>query len=113
MTNQREDAQSGLWDLEVEDPELEAACAFLNRSDVKETLRKANEASTLRREKVKALEARLIEKVTEPIFEASGARVRAGEYVLTVKRRSGGGFEVPQWDSVGVTSVTGAATVDG
>lgn len=107
MTNQREDGQSGFFEHVVTDDELEAACAKIADDDLRETVKGYEAAVTLRREKVRAMKDILIDKFGEGVFE-TGARIRVGRYVLTVKNRTGGGFEMPEWESVGVSSQVSA-----
>ncbi|MCK9496718.1 MAG: hypothetical protein M0R75_14670 [Dehalococcoidia bacterium] len=104
MTSQREDSQAGMFDHVVFDEELEAACRLIADEETRKVVGEYEAAVTLRREKVRAMEATLRDKFGEGAFEQGGARVRCGDFVLTVKRRTGGGFEMPEWESVGVAS---------
>lgn len=112
MAGPKDDEQAGLWDLELDDKELEAACATLLDDKNREVMKKMTAAGNLRREKIRALEAQIRDTVGEDAFEANGARVRVGKYVIAVTTRTGGGFEIPEWSSIGVSSVNGAITSD-
>lgn len=104
-SRQKEDAQSGLFDISVTDTELRDA---LERIDIDSVAHKRYvQSANLRRAKIKAMEKQIRDSI--PDFENGGARVRVRSdendpgYLLTVKPRSGGGFEVSAWESIGVT----------
>lgn len=107
MTNQREDGQTGFFEHIVTDDELEKACALIADEETRKTVKDYEAAVSLRREKVRAMQPVLVDKFGEGVFDA-GARIRVGGFVLTVKSRTGGGFEMPTWESVGVSSQVAA-----
>lgn len=96
------DEQRGLWEIEIDDQELEQACAVLEQT--RGVIKNYRNAIALRRDKSRALEARIRDTIGDEQFEAQGCRVRVGPYVVTIGQRSGGGFEVKPWTSVGVRS---------
>lgn len=103
MTTQREDGQTGFFEHIVTDDELEDACDAIANEELRALVKRYEAAVTLRREKIRAMQPTLVDKFGEGAFDA-GVRVRVGPYALTVKSRTGGGFEMPQWESVGVAS---------
>lgn len=82
--------QSGLFDREIESPELEGAL---------ETLERLADA---------AAEIRAAQKVLGGIKASleikDGERIRCGAFILTGAARNGGGFEVPAWSGVTIAS---------
>lgn len=88
----KEDAQGGLWDREIESPEIEEAITrmFSNREAAKE-YGKAREA---------------IRRIIEEFNLGETERVRCGPYVIHGRARAGGGFSVPTWAKVGIGEIT-------
>lgn len=105
MTTQREDPQEGMFDVTIVDKELFDACRGIDNDKL--AAKRYAQNATLRRTKIKAMSEQM--QAVEG-FEESGARIRVQQneedpgYVLVVKPRSGGGFEVGEWHSVGVSS---------
>jgi hypothetical protein len=87
----KEDSQSGMFDRTIENPELE------------DLIEKRIE----NHESAKAFTAaqRGIKKIIDTLELKDGERVRCGAYVWTSKARQGGGFEMPEWESVGISDL--------
>jgi hypothetical protein len=96
VTTQSENAQAGMFDIDLTgDTELLEACKVIEES--RAVVKRLRKAIAIRKERIKAIEHTLDDN---PNFhEERGARIRVGEFVLTAKPRSGGGFEVPEWTS--------------
>lgn len=89
--NSREDAQSAMWDREVEIEGLEEAL------DKAEKAKGPARTYTAARRDLKAL--------LKGIELQDGERVRCGRFVITGKARAGGGFDIPAWETVVVGEV--------
>lgn len=90
----REDPQSGMFDHVIEDADLEGA--------IGEWL-----AYSKARTEINAI-AKRIRDAKERIGIGGmkdGDRVRCGKYTFEVKARSGGGFEMPEWSTVGYANM--------
>lgn len=85
-----EQAQTTIFDKTIESPEVEEAI---------ETLMAAK-AYAKEHEVGKA--QKLVKALAEQYDLQDGERLRCGAYVITGKRRGGGGFEVPVWEKTGV-----------
>lgn len=87
-----ETQQLGLFDRTVEDPQLELLLEkYLDAKDAV------------------ALHARVrrdIKKRVDEMTLGAGERVRCGSYVFTGAAHKGGGFEMPEWETVGIGSIT-------
>ena len=94
MARPKVDPQSGLFDHEIEDPEFEDA--LLNH--IKETETRARLASIARRIE-EGKERHDIKSMED------GARVRVGSVTFVTKARSGGGFPMPKWDTIGIGNI--------
>lgn len=89
----REDPQSGMFDVEIDDPDFEAAIAeHIGFKETRAAMAKVKRAMVEGAEKhdIKALE--------------DGTRVRVGAYTFEVKARAGGGFEMPEWETRGMAN---------
>lgn len=84
----KEDPQAGMFDHVIEDEDFEAAVREWH------SLEKQRERlSALRRRMREGAERNDVKSLDD------GARVRLGAYTFDVKARSGGGFEIPSWDT--------------
>jgi hypothetical protein len=88
------DPQAGMFDVELDDPDFEGAIrewiAFKpQRTELAKIERRIAEGKE--RNNIKSLE--------------DGTRVRLGEYTFEAKARSGGGFPMPQWETVGIAGI--------
>lgn len=88
-----QEAQVGLWDREIEDQDLEYALSVIRDHDNRAIVREVNGA----RKAIKAALAR--------VELREGERLRCGRFVLVGTLRTGGGIEIPAWESVGVSAV--------
>jgi hypothetical protein len=88
-----ETAQGNIFDRTIESPEIEEAI---------ETLMRAREyAKGHGVGKAKKLVASLVEQYALE----DGERLRVGQYVVTGRKRAGGGFEVPTWEKTGIGAI--------
>ena len=90
MTSPSKDEQSGMWDRDVEDPELEQACETLLDDDTLEKVRLHRQATQTKKDRLKFHGIKPEE------------RLRAGEYVIPGKLYEGGGGDKPTaaWSAV-------------
>lgn len=88
MADVKADPQGNMFDREVFDAELEAVCRILEDEANKKSQKALNLARKSFKEKVKALEMN------------PGERVRCGDFVLTGRGMSGGGFTTEKWETV-------------
>lgn len=103
MTTRRRDQQGGLYDVVVENPELEAAIELIEAAD--EAVAEAIAAFIATRAEgnkralsgARKLYKETIENICRERSLGSDGRIRVGRYVVTTVRRAGGGFEVPDW----------------
>ena len=88
-----EDPQAALWDRVVDDPTLEQII-----DDVLVLKEQAKAYADAR----KALTTYI--RGLDDLEHA--VRIRCGRHVVTITKRAGGGFQVPQWESLGIGSIT-------
>lgn len=81
-----EDPQTKLWDREADDPELVELVEAI--WETKQTMRGHSKRQAQLKKRLEALGL------------ADGERLRVGPFVLTGVARAGGGFEVPEWETV-------------
>lgn len=100
MTSQPvESQQSGMWDEEIENEQLEDALSTLNGFNMQ---------LAIFREKYATKDVNAARKLIKETIEAysrehelaGGERLRVGRFVVTTRNRAGGGFEVPEWHKV-------------
>ncbi len=83
--------QGDLWQREIKSEDLEEAL---------DTIEETREAA-IDNAKAKKTRATLLKEHNAE----DGERIKIGNRVLTMKAKSGGGFEMGEWESVGVASV--------
>lgn len=97
MTQMGADPQVGMWEREIENADLEHACKVLwdaqNDSDLQAELKRINQAKQTRKDRLRE------------VGLGAGERLRVGPFVITGVKREGGGFEIPEWESVTVSDV--------
>lgn len=104
-TRQGDDPQTTFDEISVVNQDLARACANLDMDAAAHKRYVKN--ARYRADAVKAMEGQIREVEG---FEESGARIRVRlneedpGYVLVIGGRNGGGFDVPEWTSVGVRS---------
>lgn len=86
-----ENGQAGMFDKTVEDPELAVACRQLLDNEAE------HRAWLAAKKTIKS-------KIAEYGLPEAG-RLRCDGFVLYGQGHSGGGFEVPEWESVGAKVV--------
>ncbi len=90
MSTPNKDEQSGMWDRDIEDPELEAACETLLDEDTLVVVRNHRQAIQVKKDRLKFHGIKPEE------------RLRIGEYVIPGKLYEGGGGDkaTAAWSSV-------------
>jgi hypothetical protein len=86
--------QSGLFDREIEDKDVEQALIEAIETLDDEEFREAAKA--------RAAAKALIDETFAGMKLKDGERVRVGEYIVPVVTRTGGDFEIKPWKRVGV-----------
>lgn len=82
------------FDRTIEDPELEMFLEDLHSEEVQDAAKRFKKAHKA-----------VYDKLNQMTLE-DGEKVRIGEFLVTGKRRAGGGFEVPTWEKTGIGSIT-------
>tara|TARA_R110000824_G_scaffold39710_1_gene119773 strand:+ start:325 stop:654 length:330 start_codon:yes stop_codon:yes gene_type:complete len=104
VTSQSTGQQSGLWDVEIVDPELAEALEVIADEEKREVVREVADAKALRKARVKEHALRIRDTVGDDQFTTTGTRVKIGGFVLNIGTRTGGDFTVTPWSSDGVFS---------
>jgi hypothetical protein len=86
--------QGGLFDREIDDPEVEQALI-----EAIETLEDEEIAEAIKR---RAAAKALIDETLAGMKLKPGERVRIGEYVVPAVQRTGGDFEIKPWKRTGI-----------
>lgn len=103
ITKRRREPQSGLFDIEIENPELEAAIELMEAADeaveaaIAEFIATRAEGNKRALSGARKLYKETVENICRERSLGSDQRIRVGRYVVTTVRRAGGGFEVPDW----------------
>lgn len=90
----KEDPQSGMFDVVIEDEDYEAAIREWlamkpTRSELAKIKRRLDEGAE--RNNIKSLD--------------DGARIRIGAFTAEAKTRQGGGFAMPEWETRGLAGL--------
>lgn len=94
-TRAKKDPQGGFQDRDVEDSEFE---------QLLEEALEHDEEYDQKRKRIFKLRKQIADKA-EHYQLAEGQRLRVGEFIVTGKKRAGGGFEIPAWEKVTVGSI--------
>lgn len=86
--------QSGLFDREIDDPEVEGALV-----EAIETLEDEEIADAIKR---RAAAKALIDETLAGMKLKPGERIRVGPYVIPAVQRTGGDFEIKAWKRTGI-----------
>ena len=89
-------SQGGLWDVDITTEELGVAVAVMDENRGARTA--YVKAAKQVKEGVAAAAARICDTVGDDAYEAGGARVRIGDYVVRVGMRSGGDISIEPWE---------------
>lgn len=98
MAVAKQDQQAGMFDHEWDDEELEGAISeWIALGEMRSQLAK------IKRRIDEGKERNGIKDLAE------GDRVRVGEFTFEARNRSGGGFEIPEWQTVGMAGLRAIA----
>lgn len=90
----KRDEQRGMFDVELEDEDFEAAIKeWIDLKSTRQTL------AAVKRRIDEGKERHNIKSMDD------GQRVRVGEYTFETKARSGGDFHMPPWETVGMAGL--------
>lgn len=94
VTQPKEDPQSGMFDVVIDDEDYEAA--------IREWI-----ALKPSRKQLAAIRRRLTDGAERNNIKSldDGARIRIGDFTAEAKTRQGGGFEIPEWETRGLSGI--------
>lgn len=90
----KEDPQAGMFDVEIDDEDYEAAIReWISLKDSRKTL------SAIKRRMKEGEERNNVKSLED------GTRLRIGDFAAEIHTRQGGGFEIAEWETRSVANV--------